>query len=197
MSLSGHLYKQCASVVPQHRSSWPYNLSFANMTNTMAWAKRSYSIDKLNPQIVFLQLANSWYSSEWHWCSFLWLQHTGAGDEGGGQSLTSSGSCLTDFRAQPFVECQGPRGTCHYFANIYSFWLTRVEFHVANNNSAAFTLTDAWQQRDNIGKCNVCMREWNGGDWRWQHFPPILFEIMNNSFSRSAVTLWNNQPIPE
>lgn len=89
---------------------------------------------------------------------FLWLQHTGAGDEGGGQPLTSSGSCLTDFRAQPFVECQGPRGTCHYFANIYSFWLTRVEFPVANNDSAASTLSDGGQQRDNVGKCNVCMR---------------------------------------
>lgn len=87
------------------------------------------------------------------------VQHTGAGDEGGGQSLTSSGSCLTDFRAQPFVECQGPRGTCHYFANIYSFWLTRVDPHIAASNSSASTLTEAWQQRDNIGRCNVCMRE--------------------------------------
>lgn len=87
------------------------------------------------------------------------MQHTGAGDEGGGQSLTSSGSCLTDFRAQPFVECQGSRGTCHYFANIYSFWLTRVEAQAATSNSSASTLTQAWQQRDSIGKCNVCMRE--------------------------------------
>lgn len=86
-------------------------------------------------------------------------QHTGAGDEGGGQSLTSSGSCLSDFRAQPFVECQGPRGTCHYFANIYSFWLTRVDQHAVASNGSASTLTEAWQQRDNIGRCNVCMRE--------------------------------------
>ncbi len=92
----------------------------------------------------------------------VWLQHTGAGDEGGGQSLTSSGSCLTDFRAQPFVECQGPRGTCHYFANIYSFWLTRVETTSSASNSSSTTLTEGWQQRENIGRCNVCMREWGG-----------------------------------
>lgn len=88
------------------------------------------------------------------------LQHTGAGDEGGGQSLTSSGSCLTDFRAQPFVECQGPRGTCHYFANIYSFWLTRVEATApAHEQGSSTTLTNSWQQRESIGRCSVCMRK--------------------------------------
>lgn len=110
------------------------------------------------------------------WTGFSFLMHTGAGDEGGGQSLTSSGSCLTEFRPQPFVECQGPRGTCHYFANIYSFWLTRVELgspssssdgsasttsesSASSTNSSASTLTHSWQQRENIGRCNVCMRE--------------------------------------
>uniref|UniRef100_A0A3Q3EWH5 Collagen IV NC1 domain-containing protein n=1 Tax=Labrus bergylta TaxID=56723 RepID=A0A3Q3EWH5_9LABR len=89
------------------------------------------------------------------WEGFSFLMHTGAGDEGGGQSLTSSGSCLTDFRAQPFVECQGPRGTCHYFANIYSFWLIQEQ----TTTSTSTTLTHGWEQRDKIGKCNVCMRE--------------------------------------
>lgn len=102
------------------------------------------------------------------WTGYSFLMHTGAGDEGGGQSLTSSGSCLTDFRAQPFVECQGPRGTCHYFANIYSFWLTRVELSTftsaatsssTSTNSSASTLTHSWQQRESVGRCNVCMRE--------------------------------------
>lgn len=92
------------------------------------------------------------------WTGYSFLMHTGAGDEGGGQSLTSSGSCLTDFRAQPFVECQGPRGTCHYFANIYSFWLTRVGKTTSNSNSSSTTLTEGWQQRESIGRCNVCMR---------------------------------------
>eukprot|EP00064_Thunnus_orientalis_P003303 superscaffoldBa00000264_g3312 len=60
------------------------------------------------------------------WTGYSFLLHTGAGDEGGGQSLTSSGSCLKDFRTHPFIECQGARGSCHYFANLYSFWLTTV-----------------------------------------------------------------------
>ncbi|XP_056138916.1 collagen alpha-2(IV) chain-like [Lampris incognitus] len=92
------------------------------------------------------------------WVGYSFLMHTGAGDEGGGQSLTSSGSCLRDFRAQPFVECQGPRGTCHYFANIYSFWLTRVESSSSSSSSSA-TLKEEWRQRQNVGRCSVCMKE--------------------------------------
>jgi hypothetical protein len=53
--------------------------------------------------------------------------HTAAGAEGGGQSLSSAGSCLEDFRATPFIECNGARGTCHYFANKFSFWLTTID----------------------------------------------------------------------
>lgn len=90
------------------------------------------------------------------WSGYSFLMHTGAGDEGGGQSLTSPGSCLIDFRAQPFVECQGPRGTCHYFANIYSFWLTRMDSVTTNSST---TLKATWQQRENIGRCTVCMKE--------------------------------------
>lgn len=55
------------------------------------------------------------------WIGYSFLMHTAAGDEGGGQSLVSPGSCLEDFRATPFIECNGGRGTCHYFANKYSF----------------------------------------------------------------------------
>lgn len=96
------------------------------------------------------------------WVGYSFLMHTGAGDEGGGQSLTSSGSCLRDFRSQPFLECQGPRGTCHYFSNIYSFWLTRVDtptsFTSSSSSSAATMLMDEQQQRQNVGRCNVCMK---------------------------------------
>ncbi len=55
------------------------------------------------------------------------FQHTAAGAEGGGQALSSSGSCLEDFRATPFIECNGAGGTCHYFANKFSFWLATLD----------------------------------------------------------------------
>ncbi len=59
--------------------------------------------------------------------SFFILQHTAAGAEGGGQALSSSGSCLEDFRATPFIECNGAGGTCHYYANKFSFWLATLD----------------------------------------------------------------------
>ncbi|KAG9348234.1 hypothetical protein JZ751_001969 [Albula glossodonta] len=75
-------------------------------------------------------------------------------------SLTSSGSCLKDFRRQPFIECQGPRGTCHHFASAYSFWLTHVD--VSEQFSPALredTLKEEWQQRLRASRCSVCMKE--------------------------------------
>ncbi|KAJ8274368.1 hypothetical protein COCON_G00089930 [Conger conger] len=95
--------------------------------------------------------------SRWRslWTGYSFLMH-----QGGGQSLTSPGSCLRDFRSQPSIECQGPRGTCHYFTNAYSFWLTRVgaaeQFSPA---PASNTLKEAWQQRQTTSRCNVCIRE--------------------------------------
>lgn len=100
---------------------------------------------------------NNWRSL---WMGYSFLMHTGSGDEGGGQSLTSSGSCLKDFRWQPFIECQGPRGTCHYFASAYSFWLTHVG--VAEQFSPAppmSTLKEEREQRQRTSRCNVCMKE--------------------------------------
>lgn len=67
----------------------------------------------------------------------------------------SPGSCLSEFKAQPFVECQGARGTCHFFANVYSFWLT-------NLRSTDSVLTDSEQQREHVAKCRVCIKMWEG-----------------------------------
>ncbi|KAF5902918.1 collagen alpha-4(IV) chain-like [Clarias magur] len=93
------------------------------------------------------------------WIGYSFLMHTGSGDEGGGQSLTSSGSCLKDFRTQPFVECQGPRGTCHFFANVYSFWLTRVSLEEEHGLAPqSRTLKTTSQQRAIISRCHVCMK---------------------------------------
>lgn len=83
-------------------------------------------------------------------------QHTAAGNEGGGQSLSSPGSCLEDFRTSPFIECNGAKGTCHYFANKHSFWLTSLDrsFH---SQPASETLK-AGQLRSRISRCQVCMK---------------------------------------
>ncbi|CAB1317870.1 unnamed protein product [Coregonus sp. 'balchen'] len=63
--------------------------------------------------------------------------------------------CLRDFRAQPFVECQGPRGTCHYFANVYSFWLTHVSLaEQFGPVPVPSVLKAADQQRQQASRCH-------------------------------------------
>lgn len=84
------------------------------------------------------------------------VQHTAAGSEGGGQSLSSPGSCLEDFRTSPFIECNGAKGTCHYFANKNSFWLTSVD-QSFNAEPSAETLK-AGQLLSRISRCQVCMK---------------------------------------
>ncbi|KAF6083840.1 collagen type IV alpha 2 chain [Phyllostomus discolor] len=91
------------------------------------------------------------------WIGYSFLMHTAAGDEGGGQSLMSPGSCLEDFRATPFIECNGARGTCHYFANKYSFWLTTIPEQNFQSSPSPDTLK-AGLIRTHISRCQVCMK---------------------------------------
>ncbi|KAJ6657431.1 hypothetical protein lerEdw1_002490 [Lerista edwardsae] len=92
------------------------------------------------------------------WIGYSFLMHTAAGAEGGGQSLVSPGSCLEDFRATPFIECNGARGTCHYFANKYSFWLTTVEQTQQFVEGPVSETLKAGQLLTRVGRCQVCMK---------------------------------------
>lgn len=83
----------------------------------------------------------------------LFLQHTGAGGSGSGQQLGSSGSCLQNFRPNPFIECHG-RGTCHYYANKYSFWLATVDRMFSSQNP---TNLKAGTLLTRVSRCNVCV----------------------------------------
>lgn len=93
------------------------------------------------------------------WIGYSFLMHTGAGDQGGGQALMSPGSCLEDFRAAPFLECQGRQGTCHFFANEYSFWLTTVKPDLQFSSAPSpDTLKESQAQRQKISRCQVCVK---------------------------------------
>lgn len=71
----------------------------------------------------------------------------------------SPGSCLEDFRAAPFLECQGRQGTCHFFANEYSFWLTAVKPQLQFSAAPApDTLKESQAQRQKISRCQVCVK---------------------------------------
>lgn len=92
------------------------------------------------------------------WIGYSFLMHTGAGSEGGGQSLVSPGSCLEDFRTTPFVECNGARGTCHYFANKQSFWLSTIDPEQQFEDHPASETLKAGQLLTRVGRCQVCMK---------------------------------------
>lgn len=113
--------------------------------------------------------------------------HTSAGAEGGGQSLISPGSCLEDFRSTPFIECNGARGkfakirsnqqrlnlifilffiaqfvlgSCFFYANKFSFWLTLIE------GESQFERPEAQTIKANVhlqvGRCAVCYKVGEG-----------------------------------
>ena len=82
---------------------------------------------------------------------------SGDGAEGGGQALSSPGSCLQDFRATPFIECNGARGTCHYFANKFSFWLATIDVDQQFSRPVSSTLK-AGNLRSRVSRCQVCRK---------------------------------------
>lgn len=98
------------------------------------------------------------------WIGYSFVMHTGAGADGGGQSLASPGSCLEDFRAAPFIECNGARGSCHYFANKFSFWLTTIDARQQFLRPQPDTLK-AGSLRSRIGRCQVCMKQLSDVTW--------------------------------
>lgn len=94
------------------------------------------------------------------WSGFSFLMVAGKGKTGAGQDLSSSGSCLEKFRHAPFIECQGGRGTCSFFADKFSFWLARIEvqdqFQIPR--SRQFNIKRGDDIRRQISRCSVCMR---------------------------------------
>merc|ERR1712048_539757 len=91
------------------------------------------------------------------WTGYSFIMHTGSGAHGGGQSLSSPGSCLEIHRAAPFIECHG-RGTCNYFANTYSFWLTTIELKDQFKTPQQLTLKTG-NLFSRVSRCSVCKKK--------------------------------------
>lgn len=101
---------------------------------------------------------NGFHSTHYEaWLILSPFQHTGAGSQGGGQSLSSPGSCLEDFRATPFIECNGAKGHCHYYANEFSFWMATIEDRQQFQRPEKQTLK-AGNLRSRISRCQVCIK---------------------------------------
>lgn len=58
------------------------------------------------------------------WEGYSYVMVTSSGTSGGGQDLSSSGSCLENFYLPTFIECLG-RGTCAYYINNLDYWLAQ------------------------------------------------------------------------
>jgi integrin beta 8 len=96
------------------------------------------------------------YRSMWFGYSF--LAHTSEGGDGGGQDLLSAGSCLEDFRASPFIECTGARGTCQFFSNSLSFWMRTLEKNMQFADPQMKALKGRLNSRTDVSRCSVCIR---------------------------------------
>jgi len=91
------------------------------------------------------------------WMGYSFLQHTSEG--GGGQDLMSPGSCLEDFRATPFIECTGPRGTCQYFSSSLSFWMRTIDPRQEFVDPQMAAYKGRLNGRAQISRCSVCQKD--------------------------------------
>ncbi|KAG0712328.1 Collagen alpha-1(IV) chain [Chionoecetes opilio] len=94
------------------------------------------------------------------WIGYSFIMHTDSGAEGAGQSLISPGSCLEDFRSNPFIECTG-HGRCNLFPSAFSYWLATIELEQQFQTPRQQTLK-AGNLKSRVSRCNTCMRQRRG-----------------------------------
>ena len=75
---------------------------------------------------------------------------------GGGQSLSSPGSCLKDFRTNPFIEFN-ESGQCMYYENHNSYWLTTIDQNSFFREPISETL-EFGSLRSRVSRCQVCQK---------------------------------------
>lgn len=89
------------------------------------------------------------------------MQHT-SGPFGGGQPLSSPGSCLEHFRASPVIECNNNAGTCHYWSDAKVYYLRSIPKEEEDQQFAkpvGLTLkAGVTRLEDSVSKCRVCMK---------------------------------------
>eukprot|EP00795_Rhopilema_esculentum_P016249 gene16249-7628_t len=97
------------------------------------------------------------------WTGYSFLMMTGSGGTGTGESLTSSGSCLEKFRSNPFIECNGKRGTCDFFSDKFSFWLRTVNKQAMFQPAEVETLhgNKGHDLTSRVSRCRVCTKGFN------------------------------------
>jgi len=92
------------------------------------------------------------------WMGYSFLAHTSEGADGGGQDMASPGSCLEDFRATPFIECTGARGTCQFFSDSFSFWVRTINADQQFADPQLQALKGKINGRNQVSRCKVCVK---------------------------------------
>jgi len=98
------------------------------------------------------------------WTGYSFLMLAGKGKTGAGQQLSSAGSCLSRFVHSPAVECQGGRGSCSFFADKFSFWLTTIDkarmFDRPGSSMSqrVISVNRGREVLNRVSRCRVCMK---------------------------------------
>ena len=79
---------------------------------------------------------------------------------GGGQQLSSPGSCLEVFRPNAYIECNS-RGECHFFSDKYTFWLVSTADQNSFSASVQGRTLKAGQILQHVSRCVVCVMDVN------------------------------------
>ncbi|TPP64875.1 C-terminal tandem repeated domain in type 4 procollagen [Fasciola gigantica] len=87
--------------------------------------------------------------------------HT-AGSTGGGQQLSSPGSCLEYFRYSPLLECNNGMSLCHYWSDAKAYYLRHVsngtEFQKPIGKYMTEDARDDTTVLREISRCRVCLK---------------------------------------
>lgn len=75
-----------------------------------------------------------------------------------GQDLSSPGSCLQQFQPMPFIECNGPAGSCFFYSNSKSFWMTTVNATDQFSPPTPTILNFSDNPQTRVSRCSVCLR---------------------------------------
>lgn len=95
------------------------------------------------------------------WTGYSFLMAIGKGKTGAGQDLSSPGSCLSKFIHSPAIECQGGRGTCSFYADKFSFWLTtiRPSEMFSTPRSRQLSTSRGREVLNAVSRCRVCTKQ--------------------------------------
>jgi len=93
------------------------------------------------------------------WTGYSYVMVTSSGTSGGGQDLSSAGSCLENFYLPTFIECLG-RGTCAYYINNLDYWLAQ---NPETTQPGMWGMGNVYSGLDDIinqgvARCTVCAR---------------------------------------